>query len=213
LVTPAPRRTLNDAVTQFWSIAAPLYDLPFLQHWVYRPAQDEVIAQLSDRGARRVADIACGTGILADRIAREIWPVEVYGVDMSDGMLTQARERSSDVQWRKGPAEHLPFEDGVLDAVVTTSAFHFFDQPAALGEFYRVLARGGLVAVATMSPRQPLPLHVLSANRLNPAHNPSPAEMRTLFESAGFSVGDQHRVRRPAWTQVLSDLITVGIKP
>jgi ubiquinone/menaquinone biosynthesis C-methylase UbiE len=209
----APRRTLNDAVTRFWSFAAPLYDLPFLQQWVYRPAHDEIIAQLSDRGVRAVADIGCGTGILADRIARELSGVEVYGVDMSDGMLAQARERSSDVRWRKGPAEHVPFDDGVLDAVVTTSAFHFFDQPAALREFYRVLVPGGLAAVATLSPRQPLPLHALSANRLNPVHSPSPDEMRTLFESSGFTVSDQHRVRRPAWTRVLSDLITAGIKP
>jgi ubiquinone/menaquinone biosynthesis C-methylase UbiE len=213
LVTSAPRRTLNEAVTQFWSVAAPLYDLPFLQQWVYRPPQNEVIEQLNKIGARKVADIACGTGILADRISRELHLDEVYGVDMSDGMLAQARARSSEVQWRKGPAEHLPFEDGVLDAVVTTSAFHFFDQPAALREFHRVLAPGGLVAVATLSPRQLLPLHRLSANRLNPAHNPSPEEMRALFEGAGFRVSDQHRVRRPAWTRVLSDLITIGIKP
>ncbi|MDT5210852.1 MAG: hypothetical protein QOF67_3267 [Mycobacterium sp.] len=212
-MTSAPRRTLNEAITQFWSIAAPLYDQPFLQQWVYRPAQNEVLEQLDAIGARRVADIACGTGILADRIRNELHPDEVYGVDMSDGMLAQAKARSSDVQWRKGPAEHLPFEDGVLDAVVTTSAFHFFDQPAALREFHRVLASGGLVAVATLSPRQPLPLHRLSANRLNPAHNPSPDEMRALFEGAGLRVSDQHRVRRPAWTRLLSDLITVGVKP
>ena len=103
-MTSAPRRTLNDAITQFWSVAAPLYDLPVLQQWVYRPAQDEVIAALNDRGARKVADIACGTGILADRIVSELHPDEVYGVDMSDGMLAQARTRSSEVQWRKGPA-------------------------------------------------------------------------------------------------------------
>ena len=212
-MTTAPRRTLNDAVTQFWSFAAPAYDLPFLQQWVYRPAQNEVIAALNDSAARKVADIACGTGILADRIARELHPDEVYGVDMSDGMLAKARARSSEVQWRKGPAEHLPFEDGTLDAVVTTSAFHFFDQPAALREFHRVLAPGGLAAVATLSPRQPLALHRLSANRLNPAHNPSPAEMGALFEGAGFRISDQHRVRRPVWTRVLSDLITVGFKP
>jgi ubiquinone/menaquinone biosynthesis C-methylase UbiE len=212
-VTSAPGRTLNDAVTRFWSVAAPLYDLPFLQHWAYRPAQNEVIAQLINSGAREVADIGCGTGILADRISRELHPDQVYGVDMSDGMLAQARARSSEVQWRKGPGEHLPFDDGALDAVVTTSAFHFFDQPAALREFHRVLAPGGVAAVATLSPRQPLPLHRLSANRLNPSHNPSPQEMRRLFEGAGFRVSDQHRVHRPAWTRVLSDLITVGIKP
>jgi hypothetical protein len=37
--------------------------------------------------------------------------------------------------------------------------------------------------------------------------------MRALFTDAGFTVEDQHRVRRPLWTQVLSDLITVGVKP
>jgi ubiquinone/menaquinone biosynthesis C-methylase UbiE len=212
-MTSAPRRTLNDAVTRFWSVAAPLYDLPLLQNWVYRPAQNEVIAALKHSGARKVADIACGTGILADRISREIRPDDIYGVDMSDGMLAQARARSPEVKWRKAPAEHLPFEDGALDAVVTTSAFHFFDQPAALREFHRVLAPGGLAAVATLSPRQSLPLQRLSANRLNPSHNPSPAQMRKLFEHAGFYVNDQHRVHRPVWTKLLSDLITVGIKP
>ncbi len=212
-MTTVQRRGFNSAVTKFWSFAAPAYDQACLQRLVYRPAQDEAIAALQKHGSRRIADIACGTGILADRIRREIGPDEVYGVDMSDGMLAQARRRSADVRWMKGPAEQLPFEDGFLDAVVTTSAFHFFDQPAALREFHRVLAPGGVAAVATISPRQLLPLQFLSANLSNPAHNPSPADMRTLFKDAGFEISDQHRVRRPAWTQLVSDLITIGVKP
>jgi ubiquinone/menaquinone biosynthesis C-methylase UbiE len=208
----AQRRNLNDAVTRFWGIAAPLYDQRFLQRWAYRPAQDEMIALLSAAGSKRVADVACGTGILADRMERELHPDEVYGVDMSDGMLAQAEQRSAKVRWLKAPAEKLPFDDAALDAVVTTSAFHFFDQPAALREFHRVLSPGGLAAVATISPRRELPLQWLTANRLNPSHNPSPPAMRTLFEDAGFDVSDQRRVRRPLWTQLLSDLITVGVK-
>lgn len=210
-MTSAQRRGLNDAVTRMWSFLAPVYDLPFLQQWVYRPPHDEVIAQLRARGAQKVADVACGTGILSDRIERELHPERIFGVDMSDGMLTQARARSSRVQWLRGPAEQLPFDDGALDAVVTTSAFHFFDQPAALREFYRVLAPGGLVAVAALSTRQPL-LQVPAANRWKPQHNASPAEMRTMFEDAGFTISDQHRIRRPVWMRVISDLITVGTK-
>jgi ubiquinone/menaquinone biosynthesis C-methylase UbiE len=194
-----------------WSVLAPAYDLPFLQQWVYRPPHDEVIAVLREHQARRIADIACGTGILSDRIERELHPDEIYGVDMSDGMLNQARARSNRVQWLRGPAEQLPFDDGALDAVVTTSAFHFFDQPAALREFHRVLAPGGLVAVATLSARQPL-LQIPSASTWKPQHNPSPAEMRALFEGAGFAISDQHRIRRPVWTRIVSDLITVGTK-
>ena len=210
-MTAPSRRGLNDAVTRLWSFLAPAYDLPFLQQWVYRPPHDEVIAQLRTHRARKIADIACGTGILSDRIARELQPDEIYGVDMSDGMLAQARSRTDRVQWLRGPAEQLPFDDGALDAVVTTSAFHFFDQPAALQEFHRVLAPGGLVAVAALSTRQSL-LQVPSANRWKPQHNASPAEMRMLFEGAGFVVSDQHRIPRPVWTRVISDLITVGTK-
>jgi ubiquinone/menaquinone biosynthesis C-methylase UbiE len=203
------RRGFNEFVTRFWSVAAPAYNAPLLQQWVYRPAHDEVVAQLRDHQSARVVDIACGTGILADRIERELHPGQVYGVDMSEGMLNQARSRSTAVQWLRGPAEQLPFDDEALDAVVTTSAFHFFDQPAALREFHRVLSPGGLAAVSTLSARQGL---LPAASRWKPAHHPKPAEMRRLFEGAGFTVTEQHRVRRPIWTRPISDLITVGIK-
>jgi hypothetical protein len=36
------RRGFNDVVTRFWGVAAPAYNLPFLQQWVYRPAHDEM---------------------------------------------------------------------------------------------------------------------------------------------------------------------------
>lgn len=212
-MTTTQRRAFNDAITRFWSFAAPAYDAGCLQRLIYKPAQDEVIAQLNQHGSRQIADVACGTGILADRIQQELRPDEVYGLDMSDGMLAQARQRSDRVRWMSSPAEQLPFEDAFLDAVVTTSAFHFFDQPAALKEFHRVLAPGGIAAVTTMSPRQAFPpLHALSAGLGAPAHAPTPDAMRQLFEEAGFQVEEQHRVRRPVWTPV-SDLITVGLKP
>jgi ubiquinone/menaquinone biosynthesis C-methylase UbiE len=209
--TAAPRRRLNDVITRTWSFLAPAYDQPLLQRWVYRPPHDEVIAQLRAHRSRRIADIACGTGILICRIERELHPDEIYGVDMSDGMLAQARARSHRVTWMRGPAERLPFDDGTLDAVVTTSAFHFFDQPAALRDFHRVLAPGGLVAVAALSTRQPL-LQAPAANMWKPQHNASPAEMRGLFEGAGFIVTDQHRIPRPLWMRIVPDLITVGTK-
>ncbi|MCB1292235.1 MAG: SAM-dependent methyltransferase, partial [Mycobacterium sp.] len=72
----APGRQFNDAVTRFWTLAAPIYDLPFLQRWVYLPVQDEVVAALRAHGARRIADIACGTGIMATRIQADLNPDE-----------------------------------------------------------------------------------------------------------------------------------------
>ncbi|WP_428349434.1 class I SAM-dependent methyltransferase [Mycolicibacterium sp.] len=214
------RRAFNSAVTRFWSFAAPAYDAEALQRWVYRPAHDEMISLLKAHHCDRIVDVGCGTGILAARIAEEVRPEEIYGVDFSEGMLTQARNRSADVRWLTGPAEQLPFGDGSLDAALTTSAFHFFNQRAALREFHRVLAPGGIAAVATFSPYQPFPshcpvpspLHWPGLSRFNPLHSPSPQTMRRLFIDAGFGLVDQHRVHRPLWTRPLSDLITVGVK-
>jgi ubiquinone/menaquinone biosynthesis C-methylase UbiE len=210
-MTAPRRRGFNSAITGVWSFLAPAYDHPTLQQWVYRPPHDEVIARLRDHQSRKIADIACGTGILSDRIERELHPEAIYGVDMSDGMLAQARARSDRVQFLRGPAEQLPFDDGALDAVVTTSAFHFFDQPAALREFHRVLAPGGLAAVSALSTRRTR-LQPSAANRWKPQHNASPAELRSIFEGAGFTVTDQHRIPRPLWLRFVSDVITVGTK-
>jgi ubiquinone/menaquinone biosynthesis C-methylase UbiE len=161
-----------------------------------------------------VADIGCGTGILADRIEHETQATEVYSVDLSTGMLTQAQAqaqaqaRSAQVNWLTGSANRLPFDDGALEAVVTTTAFQFFDQPAALGEFHRVLAPGGLAAVAALSPPRRLPLRGLVASRVNIGpHHPRPTELQALFEDAGFTIREQHRVHRPTWTRFFTDVI------
>lgn len=212
MTSAVPHRALNSAVTRFWSLAAPAYDAHVLQRFVYRPAHDEVIAALRAHGARRIADIGCGTGILADRIQRELTPDEAFGVDMSEGMLAKANARSSKVWWMRGPAEKLPFADGSLDAVVTTSAFHFFDQPAALRDFHRVLAPGGMVAVATIGVNHPEALDRLTPDRISPAHSPSPTAMRKLFSDAGFELSDQRPVGRPLWTRFINDVITVGLR-
>lgn len=198
---------------RLFGFAAPIYDFSYLQRWLYRPAQDEVIALLRAEGCQNIADVGCGTGILADRIDRELHPDAVYGVDMSQGMLAQARARSTQVTWLIGPAEKLPFDDGALDAIVTTTAFHFFDQPVALREFQRVLAPGGVVAVATLSPTRHvrLPGRLAGLLTLGP-HHPSPDEMQALFTEAGLTVRIQRRVHRPAWTGFVTDVITVGAK-
>ncbi|MFI6866992.1 class I SAM-dependent methyltransferase [Nocardia sp. NPDC050406] len=206
-------RALNHVVTDFFGQVARAYDTRALQRIVYRPPQDQMVAELRAAGSRRIADIGCGTGILTARIQRELRPEVIYGVDASEGMLAQARRRSEQVRWVCGPAEQLPFADGELDAVITTSAFHFFDHPAALAEFHRVLAPGGLVAIATLHPSSATtrPIQRLTRSPLFPAHAPSPYDTRKLVERAGFRMQDQRKVSRPPLPDFLvPDVITVA---
>ncbi|MBL1078777.1 methyltransferase domain-containing protein [Nocardia sp. 2] len=208
----AGNRGLNSVVTKFFGTVARAYDTRPLQYIVYRPPQDEMVAELRAAGSRRIADIGCGTGILTARIQRELRPEAVYGVDASTGMLAQARARNAQVRWLHSPAEQLPLTDGALDAVVTTSAFHFFDHPVALREFHRVLVPGGLVAIATMLPSSPTagPIQRITRSPIMPAHAPSQRATRKLLEDAGFEVVAQRKIHRPLPTWLIPDGITIG---
>lgn len=184
--------TATPSVVRSFNVISRVYDNALVQRLVYRANHDAVVSALRTHGATRVADVGCGTGILAARIERELTPEIVYGCDPSSGMLERARARTSTVHWIQGAAETLPLEDGALDAVVTTEAFQFFDQPAAVREFSRVLEPGGRVVIAVITPAVALPRAVLG--RI-PATWRTPAGMRRLLEDAGFEVTAQRRLR------------------
>jgi ubiquinone/menaquinone biosynthesis C-methylase UbiE len=180
------------AVVRSFDAISHVYDNPIVQRVAYHGNHDAVIASLRRAHATRVVDVGCGTGILAARIERELCPEIVYGCDPSAGMLDKARARSAAVRWIQGAAEQLPLKDGAVDAVVSTEAFQFFDQPAALRDFHRVLEPGGHLAIAVITPVLELPSIVL--DRI-PATWHTAAGMRRLVEAAGFRVVDQRRVR------------------
>ena len=187
------RAQAQSVVVPFFDRVARLYDFAALQRLVYRPNQDEVVAQLRERGARRIVDVGCGTGLLTSRLRRELEPEEIHGCDLSEGMLDQARARDPRVSWHVAPAEQLPFAGESMDAIISTEAFHFFDQPVALREFHRVLAPGGHLIVASFNAvftpgGRPLRLGGLTYS--------TPAGVRRLVQDAGFRVLEQPRIDR-----------------
>ncbi len=73
----------------------------------------------------------------------------MMGLDANEEMLSVARRKHADIEWRAGQAEALPFEDQTFDAVISQFGFMFFsDQPRALQEMMRVLRPSGRLAVA-----------------------------------------------------------------
>ncbi|MGH9137808.1 MAG: class I SAM-dependent methyltransferase [Acidimicrobiales bacterium] len=199
------------SVAPLFDRVARRYDTEILQRINYRPAQDEILAALRFSGASRIVDVGCGTGILATRIHDELSPAVVYGVDASPGMLAQAAARSSSVRWLNGPAEQLPLPDGDVDAAVSTHAFHFFDKPAALADFHRVLAPGGHVVIVVWAPT------TSALGRLESVTGtafPTRRQMRECLQAAGFQEVEQRPVRRPGPLQWLSrEVVTLGVRP
>jgi len=171
---------------------AHLYDAGWLQRALYLAVQDRALAELRARRPGSVLDIGCGTGIFADRLARELAPAAVAGCDLSAGMLAQAAARSRRVGWLQGNSAHLPVRRGAVDAVVCTQAFHFFDQPAAWAEFHRVLAPGGHAMVGMINPKTAEGsarfARLAARTATTPVRFPTAPELHRMATEAGFEV-------------------------
>lgn len=195
---PGPTRGFFDA----WSR---IYDFPLVQRATYRPVHDAVLRALVAEPCRRVLDVGCGTGRLAERMREGASARSVVGVDFSAGMLAHARERLASKSTERtalvrGDAARLPFADAAFDAAVSTEAFHWFpDQDAALAEIHRILRPGGRLLLALVSPPFEVVADVFEVGmRLvgQPLWWTTPSRLAAQVAAAGFRVERQRRVFR-----------------
>ena len=112
----------------------------YVGRWSRRVA-DIFVPWLEVPPGSRWLDAGCGTGALASRIG----PGLVVGVDRSVGFLTAARPAPPFPV--AADAMALPLATARFDAVVSALALNFVPDPAAaVREFARVAAPGGVVA-------------------------------------------------------------------
>jgi demethylmenaquinone methyltransferase / 2-methoxy-6-polyprenyl-1,4-benzoquinol methylase len=98
------------------------------------------------RPGDRVLDACCGTGDLA--IAASRAGGRVTGLDFSERMLERARRKAPELEWLRGDALALPFDDGAFDAAtVGFGVRNLADLESGLRELARVLRPGGRLAV------------------------------------------------------------------
>ena len=130
-------------------------------HWCREVAQR---ADLALNG--KLLDIATGTGEIALAARRRYPNADIYGVDFSENMLAEAREKpgAESIEWEFADAHQLQFEDESFDAVTHGYLLrNVSDVERVLREQFRVLKPGGrVVALETSPPRGVLKL-VLSA--------------------------------------------------
>ncbi|WP_019200474.1 class I SAM-dependent methyltransferase [Tsukamurella sp. 1534] len=109
-----------------------------------------------------VADVGFGGGVGLELLLRRVGtPGRVHGVEVSDTMLAQARNRfgreiaDGHLVLHEAPMEALPFEDGALDAIVSTNTIYFVEHlDVALAELARVLRPGGTLVLGIGDPER-----------------------------------------------------------
>jgi SAM-dependent methyltransferase len=140
-------------------------------------ARDVVFAAVAESAPRRILEIGCGDGELAERMARELG-ADVVAVDQSARMveLTRARGVVAEIQ----DAQNLSFDDGSFDcAVAAWMLYHVEDLDRAVAELARLLRPGGRLVAATNGPRQLRELYDLVGATLveSPFHSENGAEV------------------------------------
>lgn len=133
---------------------APIYD-------TYRGVDTQVLEYLSRKVKARASgrgqtllDIGCGTGRYSIQLA-ETCSLQVTGVDVSEKMLNQAREKHPSGVWLLKPIEEAGFSDGSFDLILMSYVIHHLkDYPRTLSDCHRYLRPGGALFIVTDSHEQ-----------------------------------------------------------
>lgn len=131
----------------------------------------------------RVLDLAAGTGKLTALLVRR--GLDVVAVEPSPEMAGHLSAAVPGVDLRTGTAETIPLPDADVDAVLVGSAFHWFDQVAALAEIRRVLRPGGRLGLVRNIPNERVPW-VAALGSLTGAHERRERRRPVPDDPAGF---------------------------
>lgn len=129
---------------------AEVYDRFVLEGSIYRALSRELVRHADLSSARRVLDLACGTGVTAAVCLSAMHrDATLLGVDAAEPMVALARDNTADprASFEVSAADALsPEAHGLFDRVVCSAAFWQFASPrAALQSIARVLTGGTLV--------------------------------------------------------------------
>jgi ubiquinone/menaquinone biosynthesis C-methylase UbiE len=202
---------IRDQVCANWSESAAFWD----KHRSARQAMfDPIVSALRDEARipqsfvdrpYQVLDIAAGPGDLAISLAEKLgqkatlWCTDLVPDMVKIAARSAAERELLNIRFRECPAEELPFDSNLFDAVVCRFGIMFFSDPVAgVRESLRVLKPGCRVAHCVWGTRQANPFHhvvqdVLDKYVQGPAVDPNapgafrfaaPGKLKAIFQEA-----------------------------
>lgn len=161
------------------------------------PIQERLDRGLDLRPGQRLADIACGTGIGTVEMARAVAPGEVVGVDYSEGMLAEARQRVRDaglsVSFQHAKAEEFIAQapSASFDIVSMRFVLAYLDWRTVVPKIGRLVVPGGRVGLITS-----LTGSIPQFGELYNKFRKSPEPAWKLFQHTKANLGQTWRIYR-----------------
>jgi len=150
-VTPANFETWRGTLRASYDRVANEYAAHIYDELRHKPLDRELLSRLAARAAGRgpICDLGCGPGQVARYLRDQ--GAAVFGIDLSEGMLAQARRLNPDLEFRQGDMLALPDADAAWGGAAVFYALIHIPRdrvPQALAELYRVLRPGGVLLIA-----------------------------------------------------------------
>jgi trans-aconitate methyltransferase len=165
---------------------------------------EPLVDLLSPQPGERILDLACGDGVLTEKIIAR--GAEVVGVDGSSDMVSAARKRGIDA--RLADAYQLDFAPE-FDAVFSNAALHWMkcDPDAVIqgvrralkpnGRFVAEMGGHGNVAAITVALCATIEKYGMNGEAMIPWYFPSADEYRERLNRAGFRTEYIELIPRP----------------
>ena len=194
---------VSDTDPTLWADPAATYDkvasayaASFLHELDHKPFDREILTRFATamrRGSQDghpVCDLGCGPGHIGAFLAAH--GVDAAGIDLSAGMVAQARLAYPALSFSQGNMTALTLPDDTFTGIVCFYALihvHRSQVPTALQEMSRVLVRGGALLVAVHGGRGTLHADQMVGQPADlDATLFSLTELCELIQGAGFAV-------------------------
>ena len=165
-VKPYGEGAKTEQVRQMFDSIAPAYDFMNramtmgIDIWWRKLA----VRRLKRLHRTRLLDVATGTGDFAIQLHRSLQPQHITGIDLSQGMLDEAKRKvkgkglEKDISFEQGDCMALPMQDEEFDAVTVAFGVRNFEHLLqGYREMARVLKPGGMLCVLELStPTNPI---------------------------------------------------------
>ncbi len=210
LISANENRRMFDHIASYYDKTNTALTLGLDAYW-----RSVAVERLSPKSKETYLDVGCGTGDMAIKIVRKAPGAKVIGIDPSEGMLRQGKEKiiskslEESIDLQIGNALELSFEDNSFHGAITAFCIrNVTNRKKALEEIHRTLTEGSKLVILELTQPQGIlmkPLFGLYSEIVMPlvtklmssasaykyltdsmAAFPAPQEIMSLLEECGF---------------------------
>lgn len=156
-------RQMFDSIAHSYDLLNHTLSFGIDKHW-----RKAAIDSLRPYAPQRILDVATGTGDFAILAAKELKPLELLGIDLSEGMMNVGRKKVAEaglsdiIHFQREDCLDLHLPDNTYDALMVAYGIRNFENlDCGLQEMCRVLKPGGRLVIIELTSPNSFPMKQL----------------------------------------------------